>query len=303
MAGRPAIPVGVRLPLATSALPPARLLEVCRSALELGYGSFWVGDHVLLPETSGSAYPHTEDGSRPFRADTPWPDPLLELTWLAAQLPAARFGTSVLLLTLRNPALLAKQLSTMSWLTERPFSLGVGTGWLQEEYDAVGMPFTKRATRAKDNLAEIRELLGSGRRSYAVRGEGGGLVDKAFAMLPKAPSPVDFLWGGCSPLAMRLVASSCDGWLPAKQSIEALGDHIVRLKTACDDAGRDFGELKLVAKPGPGPDPRSGAINKDNLARYVELGFSEVILEMPYQPGGAGDAIGTLERVAARSWP
>ena len=104
---RPSISVGVRLPLPTGKLPPAQLLEVCRVALELGYTSFWVGDHVLLPECSASAYPHTEDGSRPFRADTPWADPLLELTWLAAQLPGARFGTSVLILTLRKPSLLA----------------------------------------------------------------------------------------------------------------------------------------------------------------------------------------------------
>jgi alkanesulfonate monooxygenase SsuD/methylene tetrahydromethanopterin reductase-like flavin-dependent oxidoreductase (luciferase family) len=302
MASKPPIAVGVRLPLATGKLPPAQLLEACRAALELGYSSFWVGDHVLLPESSSSAYPHTEDGSRPFRADTPWADPLLELTWLAAQLPGARFGTSVLILTLRNPSLLAKQLSTMSWLTESPLSLGVGTGWLRDEYDAVGMPFEKRGSRAKEAIAEIKELLARGQRNYLVRGDGDELVDKPFVMLPKAPAPVEFLWGGFSPVAMRLIASSCDGWLPAKQSLEALEDHIVRLKAACDDARRDFRELKLVVKAGSGPDPRSGAIDKDNLAGYAELGFHEAILEMPYEPEGVGDAVSTLERIAARSW-
>ena len=299
---RPSISVGVRLPLPTGKLPPAQLLKVCHVALELGYTSFWVGDHVLLPESSASAYPHTEDGSRPFRADTPWADPLLELTWLAAQLPGARFGTSVLILTLRKPSLLAKQLSTMSWLTERPLSFGVGTGWLRDEYDAVGMPFEKRATRAKENIAEIKELLARGQRSYVVRGNGENLADKPFTMLPQAPAPVEFLWGGCSPVAMRLIASSCDGWLPAKQSLEALEGHIARLKAACDDARRDFRELKLVVKPGPGPDPRSGAIDKDHLAGYAHLGFHEAILEMPLEPDGVSDALSALERVAARSW-
>lgn len=302
MACTPPIPVGVRLPLATGGLPPARLVEVCRAALELGYSSFWVGDHVLLPESSTSAYPHTGDGARPFRADTPWADPLLELTWLAAHLPRARFGTSILVLTLRNPSLLAKQLSTMSWLTERPLSLGVGTGWLRDEYDAVGMPFERRGSRARKNLAEIKELLARGQRTYAVRDERDELVDKPFMMLPKAPAPVEFLWGGFSPTAMRLIASSCDGWLPAKQSLEALEGHIIRLKAACDDAHRDFRELQLVVKPGSGPDPRSGAIDKDNLAGYAELGFREAILEMPYEPDGVDDAVSTLERVAARGW-
>jgi alkanesulfonate monooxygenase SsuD/methylene tetrahydromethanopterin reductase-like flavin-dependent oxidoreductase (luciferase family) len=302
MASQPPIPVGVRLPLPTDDLPPDQLVEVCRAALELGYSSFWVGDHVLLPESSGSAYPHTPDGTRPFHAETPWADPLLQLTWLAGQLPEARFGTSIVIMTLRNAALMAKQLSTMSWLTRRPFSFGVGTGWLRDEYDAIGAPFEGRATRAKAQIAEIKELLDNGQRNYVVRGDDDEPVDKPFTMLPKPAAPVEFLWGGFSPLAMRLIASSCDGWLPAKQTLEALDGHLVRLRAACDDAQRDFSELKLVVKPGSGPDPQSGGIDKANLAGYAELGFHEAILEMPYSPDGLDDAVGTLERVAARSW-
>jgi alkanesulfonate monooxygenase SsuD/methylene tetrahydromethanopterin reductase-like flavin-dependent oxidoreductase (luciferase family) len=297
----PCIPVGVRLPLA-SQLPPAGFVTLCRAAIDMGYSSFWVGDHVMLPESSSSAYPHTSDGRRPFRADTPWLDPLLQLTWLAGQLPEARFGTSVIIMTLRRASLLAKQLSTMSWLTERPLSLGVGTGWLRDEYDAVGMPFEKRASRAKADIAEIKELLAHGERTYRVRGDDDQLQDKKFTMLPKAPEPVEFLWGGFSPVAMRLIASSCDGWLPAKQSLEALEGHLGKLKIACGDVGRDFAELRLVAKPGSGPDPESGAIDRGNLAAYAELGFHEAVLEMPYDVDGVDGAIKVLDRVAGRSW-
>lgn len=301
MADSPPIPVGVRLPLAHEQIPPSRQLELCRTALEMGYTSFWVGDHVLLPEASNAAYPHSEDGTRPFRAETAWLDPLLQLTWLAAQLPQAHFGTSVVIMTLRNPRLFAKQLASMSWLTERTISLGVGTGWLRDEYDAVGARFDKRGGRAKGDIAEIKELLSRGRRSYPIHGEDG--TDTAsFTMLPTAPAPVRFLWGGVSPVALRLVATSCDGWLPAKQSIEALEGQIARLKAACDDTHRDFTELRLVVKPGPGPDPHAAAINEETLANYAELGFHETILELPYEPTRFEDAVNTLERVAARSW-
>jgi alkanesulfonate monooxygenase SsuD/methylene tetrahydromethanopterin reductase-like flavin-dependent oxidoreductase (luciferase family) len=275
---------------------------MCRAALEMGYSSFWVGDHVLLPESSSSAYPHTSDGQRPFSADTAWLDPLLQLTWLAGQLPEARFGTSVIIMTLRRASLLAKQLATMSWLTQRPLSVGVGTGWLRDEYDAVGMPFENRGTRARADIAEIKQLLAQGQRTYRVRGDDDQPHDKTFTMLPTAPAPVEFLWGGFSPMAMRLVASSCDGWLPAKQSLDALKGHIGRLRDACDDVERDFGDLRLVVKPGSGPDPKSGAIDKDNLAGYADLGFHEAILEMPYDAESVDDAIRVLERVAARSW-
>jgi alkanesulfonate monooxygenase SsuD/methylene tetrahydromethanopterin reductase-like flavin-dependent oxidoreductase (luciferase family) len=289
---RPPIPVGVRFSLAYDTLPPAQMVQMCRAALDMGYSSFWVGDHVLLPEASASIYPHTEDGERPFHAQTPWLDPLTQLTWLAGQLPEARFGTSIIIMTLRKPTLLAKQIASMSWLTGRPISLGVGTGWMRDEYDVIGMPFEKRATRAKADIAEIKELLTQGARSYTVRGDDDQPVDKHFVMRPLAPAPVEFLWGGFSPIALRLVASSCEGWLPAKQSLEALRALLVNLKAACHDAQRNFNELKLVAKPGSGPDPKSGPIDKSNLAGYAELGFHEVILEMPYEVNGLADGIG-----------
>jgi alkanesulfonate monooxygenase SsuD/methylene tetrahydromethanopterin reductase-like flavin-dependent oxidoreductase (luciferase family) len=299
----PPIPVGVRLPLATETLTPDQMLKVCRAALELGYSSFWVGDHVLLPSTSKSAYPHTDDGRPGFGPDTPWLDPLLQLTWLAAQLgDQVRVGTSIILVTLRQPAVLAKQLSTVSWLTRRSVSLGVGSGWLRDEYDALGVPFEGRATLARQQLSEIRELLDNGRRDYIVRGDDDTPTLKSFEMRPIAPTRIEFLWGGFSPAAMRLIASSCDGWLPAKQSLEALPGHILRLRKACDAAGRNFEDLQLVVKPGSGPDPESGRISSASLEKYAELGFSEAILEMPYLARDASDSIAVLERVADRSW-
>jgi len=302
MQTKPAIPVGVRLPSAYDPLTPADFLEMCRAGLEMGYSSFWVGDHILLPDYSNSTYPHTEDGKAPFDAHSPWLDPLQMLTWLSAQLPEARFGTSVMVITLRNPTLLAKQLATLSWLTRAPFSFGVGTGWLRDEYDVTGMRFEKRATRAKADIAEIKELITQGRRNYIVRGDDDQPVEKQFIMNPVAPAPIQFLWGGFSPVALRLVASSCDGWLPAKLGLEQLEIHLKELKQACADIGRNFNELRIVAKPGSGPDPKAGRIDKDNLAQYADLGVHEVIMEMPLKPDNAADAIKTMERVAARTW-
>jgi alkanesulfonate monooxygenase SsuD/methylene tetrahydromethanopterin reductase-like flavin-dependent oxidoreductase (luciferase family) len=207
-----------------------------------------------------------------------------------------------MILTLRNPFLLAKQISTLSWLTERPFAFGVGSGWLREEYDAVGMPFEKRGARAKAEIDQIKELLMHGKRSFLVRDDDDALVEREFVMSPRAPASVEFLWGGVSPVAMRLVASCCDGWLPSKQTFADLECHLAHLRRACDEARRDFHELKLIVKVGPGPDPPSGGIDRDNLARYVELGFHEVILELPNEPAGVLDAVQDLERVAERSW-
>jgi alkanesulfonate monooxygenase SsuD/methylene tetrahydromethanopterin reductase-like flavin-dependent oxidoreductase (luciferase family) len=302
MSPRPAIPVGIRLPLATDRFSPAGLLRVCEIALDLGYSSFWVPDHVLVPAATASAHPYSPGGRPPFHPDAPWADPFLELTWLAAHLPEARFGTAVLVLTLRNPVLLAKQLSTMSWLTERPFSFGVGSGWMREEYDAVGARFEKRAARANQDLAHIRELLERGQRTYSVRGQDDELIEQQLKMLPRARAPVQFLWGGVSRTALRLVASSCDGWLPSKQTMSSLERHLRDLRAACDETGRNFDELRIVAKAGPGLDPPSGAIERDNIAGYAEMGVHELILELPYEPDGVAEAATALERIARRSW-
>ncbi|MFD9667717.1 LLM class flavin-dependent oxidoreductase [Rhodococcus sp. NPDC059968] len=302
MSGPAGVAVGVRLPLATDQLPPAELLAIARAAEELGYTSLWFGDHVVLPRATASTYPHTSDGQRPFSADTPWVDPLLALGWVAGQIgPNMRIGTSVLILTLRNPVLLAKQLSSLSWLSQRGIALGVGTGWLREEYDAVGAKFEGRATTARLAIESIRQLVSRGGAEFTVRSHDTTVRKEQFTMLPRAAGPIEFLWGGVSPAAMRLVARACDGWIPAKQPLENLPHHLERLKRACDDAQRDFSELRLVAKPGPGPDPGSGAIDRDTLPCYRELGFSEVILELPYGPRDAGDAIEVLKRVAVRS--
>lgn len=298
----PPIPVGIRLPHVAAPFEPGDLVTIARTAVELGYRSVWVGDHLLMPASSSSVYPHTADGHRPFGADTPYLDPLLALSWLSVQVPEARIGTSVIIMTLRRAALLAKQIATASWLTRKPLAVGIGSGWSREEYDAVGVRFEKRAARARADLAEIRELISRGSRRYQVRGDDDELVDQEFHMRPTAPAPVEFLWGGVSPLAIRLVASSCEGWLPAKQSLESLENGVRGLRAACDDVARDFDELRLVVKPGPGPDPRSGAIDKDNLAAYAELGFHEAVLELSHTDDGLPAALATIERVATRAW-
>lgn len=294
------IPVGVRLPLATGGIGPGEMLGLCRSAIDLGFTSFFVGEHILVPTESTSQYPHTENKAPPFPVEAPWLDPLLQLTWLAAQLgPGIRLGTSILLLPLRNPILLAKQLSTVNWLTERGFSLGVGIGWLRDEYEVLGIPYTNRATRAQAQIAEIRALLAKGEHPYEVATDHGPVV-KDFLLRPFTDKKVEFLWGGHSPAALRIVAACCDGWLPTKRPIEELRRHHAALQANCDKIGRDFKSLRLVVKPGAGPHPADGAIDAKNLEIYSKLGFSEAVLELPMMPKDAGQCLRDLELVAAR---
>lgn len=285
--------LGIRLPLITGGIEPRDLERICTVAGELGFGSIWMGDHVVPPTAAVDPYPYTEDHQTPAHPDSPWLDPFITLTWLSRSMgPNMRLGTSIYLLPLRNETLVAKLIGTLSWLSERPFSFGVGSGWFRTEYDIIGVNFERRASRARAQIDRLRELLDTG-----------VLPDEYLdSPAPLRPLPIhhtEFLWGGVSPLGLRIVAEHCDGWLPTKCSLEELTSHIGTLKQCCDEAGRDFEELRLVAKPGPGPYPEAGAVNARSLQQYRELGFDEVILELPLNPASSGDCLKIMEHVTS----
>lgn len=303
------IPVGARLPLPGDALGPDDLLRIARTAVDLGYSSIWASDHVVLPDRIDSTYPFAEeavghDGNvHPiaFPVDSVWPDPLTTLAWLKGQLdaPGVALGTSVLILPLRNPVLLAKQLATLSWLARDGLLVGVGSGWLVEEYEFVGVPFARRGKQAEAVLARTRALLEEDLHSY--RSSTDPDRDKTTTLRPRPAAPVAFLWGGYSDLALRIVARSAHGWFPTKLTFDGLASRVDVLKRYCDEADRDFESLQLIIKPGRGPYPEIGAIEAENLERYRQLGMQQAIVELPLQPSSAQECIDILGDIARRA--
>lgn len=293
-----ALPVGIRLPLPTS-LTPADFVAVVDEAVELGFSSVFVGDHVILPTTVDSPYPNTPNAIPPFSPSSPWLDPLVALGWIAGQVDAPiEIGTSVVLLPLRNPVLFAKQVASLSWLTQRGLVLGIGSGWLRDEYDVVGADFEHRATVASESIRVMRDVLESETSSFLV-GSADARQTKQFMMRPKPAGPVEILWGGHSRLALKLVARHCDGWIPTKRSFEQLEGDVAALRRECDQEEREFASLRLVVKPGPGPHPSVGGITAGSLDRYAALGFTQALLELPLEPSGVSECVEALRAVAA----
>jgi len=107
-------------------------IEICRVAESAGFESVWGGEHVILPDSIESKYPYTEDGKIPAQPDTPIPDPLIWLAYVAAAAPTLRLGTCILIVPQRNPLVLAKELATLDRLTGGRVELGLGVGWLKE---------------------------------------------------------------------------------------------------------------------------------------------------------------------------
>lgn len=284
--------IGVRLPSAGSGTSPENLVRVARWAEELGYHSVWVSDHVVLPEpeTVKSYYPYDEENQWRAPADTKWMDPLLALAWAGSVAPSVKLGTSVLVLPLRNPMLLAKRLATLDYLTGGRAMLGAGAGWMEEEFDLIGVPFNKRGTRS----AEMVELMRAFWRGETVEFQGDIWQIAGCQMHPTpVQASIPVLWGGHSTYALRRVAKLGDGWHPTQTTIEQLADGIEQLRRLCDEYDRDPSSLSIVARPG-----KVYPINTDTIERHHELGIQHLVVDPPLSGDGLSDCRDEMERIA-----
>jgi len=218
--------------------------EVCRRAEAAGFESVWGGEHVIIPDAIDSRYPYTEDGKIPAEPETPIPDPLVWLAFAAAAAPKLRLGTCILIVPQRNPLVLAKELATLDRLSGGRVELGLGVGWMKEEFDALGIPWERRGARNDEYIAAMRALWAGPHAEYH-----GEFVD--FAPVTCSPRPVSgaipVIVGGDSEAAVRRAAHLADGYFPGEGDAERLGTLITRVKEATKAAGRDPDRLEISA--------------------------------------------------------
>src|SRR5437868_12449990 len=137
-----------------------------RIAEEHGIESLWAVEHVVVPADYQSEYPYSSSGRMPGPEESPIPDPLIWLTWVGAATTTLRLATGILILPQRNPAILAKELATLDVLSGGRVELGVGVGWLREEFDALGVPFAQRGRRTDEYVDVLRRLWREAETSY-----------------------------------------------------------------------------------------------------------------------------------------
>jgi probable F420-dependent oxidoreductase len=125
-------------------------------AEEAAFESLWTVEHVVVPAGYQSTYPYSGDGRMPGGEDVDIPDPLVWLAWVAAKTTRIRLATGILILPQRNPLIVAKEVATLDRLSGGRMTLGVGVGWLREEFDALGVPFERRGARADEYVAAMR---------------------------------------------------------------------------------------------------------------------------------------------------
>lgn len=284
--------VGVIIPNAGLKASPERIVTVARWAEELGYDSVWVTDHVALPVQVDSWYPYRSHGRWDYPSDTFWLDPLLSLQWAAAAAPSLKIGTSILVVPLRNPLLLAKQLSTLDFLTGGRVILGAGAGWMKEEFDLMGESYANRGKRVLEMVRLMRrcwsgEVVDFQGEFYQVSG---------FQMYPlPVKRDIPIIWGGHSDAAIKRCARTGDGWHPTQITLDQLRDGLAKLTEYCKEFDRDPATVPIVARPG-----NTYVVDEEAHARHLELGVTHLVADTPIKQADPDLSIlrGEMERIA-----
>ena len=245
----------------SSPFQPDVLTHFAREADRLGFDAIETPEHVAFPVGFRSKYPYTRDGSFPAADEFPIPDPLLPLAYIAASTTRIKFGTYVIILPQHHPLYLAKQMATLDVLSKGRTFIGVGSGWLKEEFDALGIDFHQRGARTDEAIGAMRALWRDNPSTFKGK-------HFNFGPLKSFPKPVQkggipILVGGISAPAIRRAARYGDGFLavPGGPGLAAL---IGQLRQECARIGRNFSEIELSGQCRP---------TYDGVRRLQDLGI------------------------------
>jgi probable F420-dependent oxidoreductase len=247
---------------------PEVLDAVAAESEARGIATIWVGEHVVLFGDYASRYPYADDGRIPAPPGSGLLEPLVTLSYLAARTSAVRLGTAMLLLPQRNPVYVAKEVSTLDWLSGGRVDLGVGVGWLKEEFDALNVAWPRRGRRTDEYLEVLRTLWTDDTSAF----EGETYSLPPCEMFPKPlqqPHPPVHI-GGETPAALRRTARLGQGWHTFNRSPEELAEGLAALDAELRVVGRSRDELRITVCPYFKP------LTPEWVERYAEAGADAV---------------------------
>jgi probable F420-dependent oxidoreductase len=271
----------------------ALLRSLAANAERLGVATLWVPEHVVLIDQYASKYPYSQDGQLPAPTDAPILDPFLALMCMASATSKIRLATGICLVPEHNPLVLAKVTATLDYLSGGRFALGVGIGWLEEEFVAMGIPWEHRAKRTREYIEAMRKLWGEDPSSYS-----GEYVN--FKNVRSNPKPVQgaklpVIFGGESAPALRRVAEYGNGWCGFNLTPDEAAAKIRKIEELLKANGRKRSDIEIAVSPYSKP------ITKDDLKRYRDAGADEVVLINLRPPRAEGENLADLEKIA-REW-
>ncbi|MEO8538606.1 MAG: LLM class F420-dependent oxidoreductase [bacterium] len=285
--------LGIFPPLSSPIATPDFITTVAKAADDCGFYSLWAPEHVVLFDQYASKYPYTDDGRLAVGPNAGVLDPFQVLTFAAAVTKNIRVGTGIALVPQRNPVYTAKAVSTLDWLSGGRFDFGIGIGWLREEFDALQVPWPKRADRTVEYMEVMKHLWTDDLASH----EGPFYTLKEARQNPKpvqTPHP-PLYFGGESDPALRRAASIGNGWYGFGHDPASAAERLNVLDGFLRENDRTREDIRVIICP------YRHKTTPQMLEQYAALGIDEIVIIAGART--AEDMVRRTEELAAELMP
>jgi len=270
---------------------PEMLTHLATTAERVGVESIWTIEHVVIPVGYKSTYPYDPSGRIPAPEQLPMPDPLIGLAYAAAVTTKLRLATGILILPQRHPIYVAKEVASLDVLSHGRMILGIGVGWLQEEFDALGIPFDERAARTAESVRAIRSLWKDEAEPFTGKFYRWGKLESHPKPVQKPGVPI--VVGGHTELAARRAARYGDGFFPGVTDEDKLVWLLGIMREECKKVGRDPKTIEITSG--------RAAPDVDGVKRLTELGVSRFMVPpAAFDPDGVTRGLEQLGNLIAK---
>jgi probable F420-dependent oxidoreductase len=248
---------------------PELFAELVRDCETFGFESIWTVEHVVIPQPH-MPYPGSRDGRMPGGDDVPIPDPLIPLAYAAALTSRIKLSTGVIILPQRHPLYLAKQLATLDLLSNGRMMVGIGSGWMKEEFDSLQIPFNVRGARTDESIQAIRELWNEPVAGF--HGKHFHFHDVKSYPKPLQKGGIPIHIGGHSAAAARRAGRYGDGFFPTLTEPQKLTELFNLTRAEAKKAGRNPDAIEFSAMAAPKP---------DSVKAIRDVGVTRVVMAPP----------------------
>ncbi|HEX2154197.1 MAG TPA: TIGR03619 family F420-dependent LLM class oxidoreductase [Acidimicrobiia bacterium] len=289
-----ALRVGAKLPSSGMAPDGRQIGELAAVAEAAGFDGVWVSDHVVMPRQVSSRYPFSADGTMSWQPEAPWVDALIAMAAAAEATETVDVGVGVLIIPLRNPLVLAKQLASIDVFSGGRTVIGVGAGWLREEFEALRADFDNRGA-ILDEWMEILRAVWTG--VPPAKASGHYPMPDGLLAYPTPNRPPPLLVGGMSTAALRRVGAAGDGWFALQHAHEIdprkLEEGLAVIEAEAAKVGR--GAPRRVAMRVPGATPKVAA----SLAALDDAGLTDIVVDVDWEGDGPARVVEELHAALA----
>ena len=260
---------------------PEKLRRAARKADQLGFHSLWLYDHVAFPTQISESY-----GKIPFSPEMGFLEPVTTLAYLAAETQQIRLGTGILLLALRHPLHVAKAVATLDVFSGGRVIFGVGLGWLAEEFQALGIPFSERAGRLRESVQILRTIWRGGRLQHD--GRYFHFPEVTSFPQPLQPGGPPIWFGGAAEGALKRAVELGDGWLSSAGRFQGIEKRVSKVREFMRQQGKDHFTVAVGAP---------AEISLEQVEQLQRMGVDHIHLSFP--SGSAEEIERRMETAAA----